>query len=120
MLSYIPSLDRERSMLGLNLPPRCHISLSCITCFDIGKRSIKRAQSTRLHRIALFIVVIIIAMLTFVLLCYVMAHDTLLLYYHSSMLTRQPSLRSGALDCHGMILGSVESVHGHDENRSTF
>ena len=79
MTSVIPSFSYiskpwGTNVLHVNLPPCCHISLSCIMGFDIKKTTHQNIQTTCSHALGLLT------------LCYsILSHATLILYYHACM-----------------------------------
>ena len=67
-------------------------------------------QNIRTHHVIIIAMIIVHAMLT---LCYfIMSHATLILYYHTSMLTLHTSLISPALGCHMHDIREVR-VYSH-------
>ena len=113
LCNITPSLISQKSnivdVLSLNIPPRCHVSLSYITNFDV-KIVHQRIQTTcshasRCHHCHYFI----IAMLNFVLFhdvkCY---SNSLLSCIH--VITANPLYITCALVATCMILGGLECI----------
>ena len=76
-------------VLGLKLPPCCHISLMYIMGFVIKQSTKEFKPHVRMHHIVVIVIILVIVMLP---MCYsTMSHVTLVLYYHASIQTLHTS-----------------------------